>query len=67
MDSWDKEDEEEETPDPKEVSKEEKRKIAQRMRKQGVPIESQDPDTPDITSAIGMSQSWISKNTQPAE
>jgi len=66
MDSWDEEDEKEETPDPKEVSKQQKKEIAQRLRDQGVPIESQDPEKTDISSAVGMSQSWISKNTQPA-
>ncbi|MFB6197616.1 MAG: ATP-binding protein, partial [Halobacteriaceae archaeon] len=63
MDMWDEQPEEEEQPDPEEVSKQEKREIAQRLRNQGMPIESQDPETADIASAIGMSQSWISKNT----
>lgn len=68
MDTWDtEEDEEQEEIDPDEISKEEKREIAQRLRNQGVPIESQKPERPDIASAIDMSQSWISKNTQPPE
>lgn len=67
MKDWDRKDEEEDIPSPAEVSKEEKAKIAQRLRKQGVPIESQDPEKPDISSAIDMSQSWISKNTQPVD
>lgn len=64
MDTWDEQEKEEEKPDPAEVSKEEKRKIAQRLRDQGVPIETQKPEKADIASAIDMSQSWISKNTE---
>lgn len=58
-----KEQEEEETPDPKEVRRESKVEFAQRLRDQGMPIESQDPDTVDIVSTIDMSQGWVSKNT----
>lgn len=65
MDAWDDLDEEEETPDPKDVERDKKKEIAQRLRDQGVPIESQDPDKPDIVSAIDMSQGWVSKNTRP--
>lgn len=65
MDDWDNA-EAEEPPDPEDVEKETKRQTAQRLRDQGLPIESQKPDQPDIVSAIGMSQSWVSKNTQPA-
>jgi len=67
MEDWDTQDKEEEKPDPEEVSKEKKREIAQRLREQGLPIESQDPEKPDISSAVNMSQSWISKNTQPVD
>jgi len=56
----------EEQMDPDEVKKKEKIKIAQRLRKQGMPIEAQDPETEDISTVINMSQSWISKNTRPA-
>lgn len=67
MDEWDKQEEEEqEEVDPEEVEKSAKAEVAQRLRDNGVPIESQDPDTQDIVSAIGMSQSWISKNTTPS-
>ena len=55
---------EEETPDPKEVERSQKVEIAQRLRDQGVPIESQDPDKTDIVSTIEMSQGWVSKNTE---
>lgn len=66
MDKWDQEEaEEQEEVDPDEVKKEQKAEIAQRLRNSGMPIESQDPDTDDIVSAVGMSQSWISKNTRP--
>jgi protein-tyrosine-phosphatase len=65
MDMWDEKPDEEEVPDPEEVSKQEKREIAQRLRDNGIPIESQDPEKPDIVTAIDMSQSWISKHTKP--
>jgi hypothetical protein len=61
MDKWDEVDE---TPDPEDVEKDTKAEHAQRLRDMGLPIESQDPETPDIVSAIDMSQSWVSKNTQ---
>lgn len=67
MDMWDEKPEEEEVPDPDEVSRKEKKEIAQRLRNRGLPIESQDPEQPDISDAINMSQSWISKNTQPPD
>jgi len=57
------EDEEEQIPDPEEVEKEQKIEIAQRLRDQGMALESQDPDTPDIVSTVGFSQSWVSRNT----
>lgn len=57
------EDEADDNPDPKEVERESQRETAQRLRNQGLPIESQDPDQPDIVTAIGMSQGWVSKNT----
>jgi hypothetical protein len=63
MDTWDEREQEEEKPDPEDVQRETKAETAQKLRDQGIPIESQDPDQPDIVSAIGMSQSWISKNT----
>ncbi|MDR9380904.1 MAG: hypothetical protein RI560_04435 [Natronomonas sp.] len=62
MDDWDTQTED--GPTPAEVEKETKREHAQRLRDMGVPIEAQDPETPDIVSTIDMSQSWISKNTQ---
>lgn len=62
MDDWDQE--EEDPPDPKEVKREAKKEQAQRLRDMGLPIESQDPDTPDIVGAVEMSQSWVSKNTR---
>lgn len=61
MDSW--EDADEEPPDPDEIKKQLKRQVAQNYREAGLPIQSQDPDQPDIVSGIGMSQSWVSKNT----
>lgn len=61
MDDWDEETEE--GPSPAEVEKETKRQHAQRLRDMGVPIESQDPETPDIVSTVDMSQSWVSRNT----
>jgi len=57
----------EEQMDPEEVKRKEKEQIAQRLRNQGMPIESQNPDTQDISTTIDMSQSWISKHTRPAE
>lgn len=66
MDRWDTEErEEQEEVDPDEVEKDTKRELAQKLRDQGVPIESQDPEKADIVTATGMSQSWISKNTSP--
>jgi len=62
MDDWDAA--EEDGPTPDEVEKETKKEHAQRLRDMGIPIESQDPDQPDIVSTIGMSQSWVSKNTE---
>lgn len=65
MDEWDTEEEEaQEEVDPKEVKREQKVEIAQRLRDNGVPILSQDGDTQDIAGTIDMSQSWISKNTE---
>jgi len=64
MDDWDAEEaEEQEDVDPDEVEKDTKRDLAQKLRDQGVTIESQDPDATDIVSTIGMSQSWVSRNT----
>lgn len=62
MDEWDTQTDD--GPSPEEVEKETKKQHAQRLRNMGVPIESQDPETPDIVSTIDMSQSWISKNTE---
>lgn len=62
MDDWDAA--EADGPTPDEVEKETKKEHAQRLRDMGVPIEAQDPETPDIVSTIDMSQSWVSKNTQ---
>lgn len=59
----DRDKESEEVPDPKEVEKDTKRELAQKLRDQGIPIESQDPDKTDIVGIIDMSQSWVSKNT----
>jgi hypothetical protein len=68
MEAWDTaEQDEQEEVDPDEVERDTKIQIAQRMRNNGVPIESQDPDTQDIAGTIGMSQSWISKNTTPSQ
>lgn len=68
MDDWDSDEEEEqEEIDPEELKKDEKRKYAQRLRNQGVPIESQREDVTDIVGIVGMSQSWVSKNTHPPE
>lgn len=61
------EDEEDEQPDPKEVERNSKVETAQKLRDQGLPIESQDPEQPDIVTAIGMSQGWVSKNTTKRE
>lgn len=64
MDAWEEADEEADKPDPETVEKDTKKEHAQRLRDMDVPIESQDPDTPDIVSTIGMSQSWVSRNTE---
>jgi hypothetical protein len=55
--------EENEQDDPEDVRKEVLRERAQELREKGWPIESTDPETADIVTATGMSQSWVSKNT----
>ena len=64
MDKWDEAMQPDDEPTPEEAKRENKVEIAQRLRDQGLPMVSQDPDQPDIKSAVGMSQSWISKNTE---
>lgn len=51
--------EREQTPDPDEVERQEKIRIAQNLRDQG-------ETTLDIADAVGMSQGWVSKNTTAA-
>lgn len=65
MAEWDEQAEAEEPQDPEEAKKEKLREQAQDLRERGWPIESTDPDTADIATAVGMSQSWVSRNTTP--
>lgn len=52
--------EEEETPDPKEVQRKEKIRIAQNIRDNGATIA-------EVADAVGMSEGWVSNNTEHPE
>jgi len=60
---WDDDAGEDDQPDPDEVERQTKIEDAQRLRDAGLPIETNAADDPDIVTAVGMSQSWISKHT----
>jgi len=55
--SIDQEQQEEETPDPKEIKREQKIRIAQNLRDRGETIAS-------IAEGVGMSEGWVSNNTE---
>lgn len=59
MASWDKQDEEEEKPDPEQVEKDTLKKTAQRLREQGKTVR-------EIAEAVDMSSGWVSNHTEQA-